>query len=260
MVCLFVFIACSKEADGFWNLKRENKIDLLNKSIDVRTLVQLDFTVSNITTNSFQFQIEKAVLNNGLQIEESGICYSKNELPDVGQNKTKEISNAKATSLENNTRYYVRAYVKINNTLLSDGDPTKYFIIYSAQKPIKTLFERCFDFKSTTSLSNSGWILNNFWITSNPNDNNISNSWISTGVSNLNQTCYNLPANTSLNFICTLNTNQNIVVEVDNVVVTTILVSGNVSIPLPEGTVDIKITATDNDPNAVLYIGDMCLK
>ena len=133
-------ISCEKE-DGFWNLKRENNRDLLNNKVQISDLVNLDFNISNITSYSFDFNITHSEENYALRVEEEGVCYNKTGMPDINQNKTRWFNEAnfEPVLLEADMEYYVRAYVKTNNTTLSDNDPAKYLIIYSSQKIVKTL-------------------------------------------------------------------------------------------------------------------------
>ncbi len=266
IILLGSIISCEKE-DGFWNLKRENNRDLLNNKVQISDLVHLDFNISNITSNSFDFNITHSEENDALMLEEKGLCYNKTGMPDINQNKTAENTvGAGVKGLEMNTQYYVRAYAKLNNTSLGDNDIKKFVTIYTGQKTINTKFELCSDFSSEVSLKNSGWLISNFWVTSNPNDNALSNDWITTGISSMSQTFYNLPSNISLNFFYgdywgqSLGANQNIVVKINNVLAATLLQSGDVSIPLPAGNCTITITANDNNSSSSISIGSLCIK
>jgi hypothetical protein len=264
IIFLGSIISCKKE-DGFWNLKRENNRDLLNNKVLISDLVHLDFNISNITSNSFDFNITHSLENDGLEVIEKGICYNKTGMPDINQNKTAEYKFG-VNGLEMNTQYYVRAYAKLNNTSLGDNDVKKFATIYTGQKTINTKYELCSDFSSEVSLNNSGWLISNFWVTSNPNDNALSNDWISTGTSSMSQTFYNLPSNISLNFFYgdywgqSLGANQNIVVKINNVLVATLLQSGDVTIPLPTGNCTITITANDNNSSSSISLGSLCIK
>ena len=356
---ILLFISCNKE-EGLWNLKRENKLDLLNDSLDLKDIIQLNFNVTDVNSNSFGFNITKTILNDdlkyyesgicynktgmpdindsitwenksitsgldtnteyyvraymkltskvqpnkyfiyyssqkvvrtkdliiqldfnvtninaitfdfniskgalnsGLSYEESGICYNKTGMPNINNNKTLENLN-RASGLDMNTEYYVRAFVKINNLDKPVGDPDKYLIYYSSQKVVRTKYEMCFDFKSQSSLNSSGWLISNLWITNNPTDNAIDNGSIFTGISSMSQTFYNIPNNISLNFYAGLSPNTNFVIEVNNIVTKNVLVSGNVSVPLPQGTVTIKITGNDNNSESgkVISIHNLCLQ
>jgi hypothetical protein len=224
----------------------------------------LDFNISNITSNSFDFNITHSLENDGLEVIEKGICYNKTGMPDINQNKTAEYKFG-VNGIEMNTQYYVRAYAKLNNTSLGDNDIKKYVTIYTGQKTITTKYELCSDFSSEVSLKNSGWLVSNFWVTSNPTDNLLSNDWISTGTSSMSQTFYNLPSNISLNFFYgdnwgDLDANQNIIVKINNVLAATLLQSGFVSIPLPTGNCTITITANDNNSSSSILLGDLCIK
>jgi hypothetical protein len=263
IILLGSIISCEKE-DGFWNLKRENNRDLLNNKVLISDLVHLDFNISNITSNSFDFNITHSLENDGLEVIEKGICYNKTGMPDINQNKTAEYKFG-VNGIEMNTQYYVRAYAKLNNTSLGDNDVKKYVTIYTGQKTITTKYELCSDFSSEVSLKNSGWLVSNFWVTSNPTDNLLSNDWISTGTSSMSQTFYNLPSNISLNFFYgdnwgDLDANQNIIVKINNVLAATLLQSGFVSIPLPTGNCTITITANDNNSSSSILLGDLCIK
>jgi|688.fasta_scaffold241495_2 hypothetical protein len=263
IILLGSIISCEKE-DGFWNLKRENNRDLLNNKVLISDLVHLDFNISNITSNSFDFNITHSLENDGLEVIEKGICYNKTGMPDINQNKTAEYKFG-VNGIEMNTQYYVRAYAKLNNTSLGDNDIKKYVTIYTGQKTITTKYELCSDFSSEVSLKNSGWLVSNFWVTSNPTDNLLSNDWISTGTSSMSQTFYNLPSNISLNFFYgdnwgDLDANQNIIVKINNVLAATLLQSGFVSIPLPTGNCTITITANDNNSSSSILLGDLCIK
>ena len=224
-------------------------------------IIQLDFNVTNINAITFDFNISKGALNSGLSYEESGICYNKTGMPNINNNKTLENLN-RASGLDMNTEYYVRAFVKINNLDKPVGDPDKYLIYYSSQKVVRTKYEMCFDFKSQSSLNSSGWLISNLWITNNPTDNAIDNGSIFTGISSMSQTFYNIPNNISLNFYAGLSPNTNFVIEVNNIVTKNVLVSGNVSVPLPQGTVTIKITGNDNNSESgkVISIHNLCLQ
>ena len=253
---ILLFISCNKE-EGLWNLKRENKLDLLNDSLDLKDIIQLNFNVTDVNSNSFGFNITKTILNDDLKYYESGICYNKTGMPDINDSITWE--NKSITSgLDTNTEYYVRAYMK----LTSKVQPNKYFIYYSSQKVVRTKYEMCFDFKSQSSLNSSGWLISNLWITNNPTDNAIDNGSIFTGISSMSQTFYNIPNNISLNFYAGLSPNTNFVIEVNNIVTKNVLVSGNVSVPLPQGTVTIKITGNDNNSESgkVISIHNLCLQ
>lgn len=257
--CLVLLFACQKNSDGFWNLNRFNRSDLLNTNVSATELANVDFSIKDVNLNSFKFEIAKSVLNSSLRIEESGICFNEKGMPEVNENNIREWV-GEANGLKSNTEYFVRAYIKVNNTNLADSDPRKYFTVYTNQKTIRTPFGICFDFKSTNSFLSSEWQESNFWITSNPYDNTISNSWIATGVSSINQMFYSVPANIFLDFECDLSTNQNIEVKFDNVIVRTIVSSGIVSIPLPVGSVNITMTANDNNASDVIKISNICLK
>jgi hypothetical protein len=256
--------SCNKE-DGIWNLKRQSKFDLMNDNVIIDDLYYLDFSILNISSDGFEFSLNQSIVNNTLQVVESGVCFNKTGMPDISQNKESDAQ-MRVTGLETNTKYFIRAYAILNNTALENDDQKKYTTIYSDEESITTNYEMCFDFTSATSLNNSGWSLSNFWVTSSPSDNGISNDLLTTGTSNISQSFYNLPFGTSFNFNygdywgANLYSNQNITVRINNSLVATLTSSGFVSIPLPEGNVSITITVNDNNSNASVVLRDFCIQ
>ncbi len=268
IIFLGSIISCEKE-DGFWNLKRENKRDLLSNKVQLSDLVNLDFNISNNKTNSFNIDLTCAVKNDALNVEEIGVCYNKTGMPDINQNKSYKLIKSwnsqngvgVVNDLEMNTQYYVRAYAKLNNTSLDDNDLKKFVTVYTGQKIITTKYG-CYDFISEESINYTNWISSGFkygW--GNEAGTGFYYDLRSSikGINSLSQTFYNMPSNAIL-ILKYYNKSSNAMININgkltdlNKDYTT-----NDSLPLPIGTVSISISAEIKELWQFFAINSICI-
>jgi hypothetical protein len=258
IIFLGSIISCEKE-DGFWNLKRENKRDLLSNKVQLSDLFNLDFNISNNKTNSFNIDLTYAKENDAINVEEIGVCYNKTGIPDINQNESHTLMISRWPSqnevgvvndLEMNNLYYVRAYAKLNNTSLDDNDIKKFVTVYTGQKIITTKYG-CYDFISKESINYTNWISSGFRYSRGENvagtgfyyDLRSSNN----GINSLSKTFYNMPSNAIL-ILKYYNKSSNALININGKLTVLNSQISNDSLPLPVGTVSISISAEIKEP------------
>ena len=192
------------------------------------------------------------------EISSYGHCWSINPMPtmadaitNLGTKNSTGIFSSYLSNLSQNTTYYVRAYAT-NSFGTSYGNQINFNT---------TKYEYCADFTSNiTDWTSVGWR-----ISSNPNDNTITNDWQNTGTSTLSKTFSMLPGDMSLTFSYgtyyggDLFSNQSISVKVNSVIYFSGLSSGTEIISLPKGDCLIEFIAIDNNVSESISLSNICI-
>jgi hypothetical protein len=216
-------------------------------------------TVNSITQNS---AVSGGDVTNagGSSVTSRGICYYTSPNPTTSNLVVNSGSGTGAftsnmSALSSNTTYYVRAFAT-NSTGTSYGNQVSF----------NTIYQNCSDFSTSTTFANSGWSSSNWWTTSNPNDNSISNDWISTGISTLSKNFTSLPSGLHLKFSygdywgTSLSSNQSLTVKVNGSTVFSDSNYGDISLVLSSGNCAVQFIANDNDANKSINISDICIE
>jgi hypothetical protein len=276
IVFITILLGCNKE-DFMWDLPRENPYDgqiTDSSGYQVPTVGQITDTsgyevpnkdAPKVTTGSATNISDSTSSVSGdinfvgsSEISSYGHCWSVNPMPtmadaitNLGTKNSTGIFSSYLSNLSQNTTYYVRAYAT-NSFGTSYGNQINFNT---------TKYEYCADFTSNIT----GWTSVGWWISSNPNDNKITNDWQGTGTSTLSKTFSMLPGDMSLTFSYgtyyggDLFSNQSISVKVNSVIYFSGLSSGTEIISLPKGDCLIEFIAIDNNVSESISLSDICI-
>lgn len=262
IISFFVTFSCNKE-NSFFTLSRSNPNDLKNPNVVISDLVSFnDFHVVSASSNRISCDFEYEITNSALAAVEVGVCANLSGNPTINDIvNLSTVGPYDLSNLEMTRAYFLRPFIKVNNTTLDEGDVKKYTILYGSELSQITRWETCYSFQSADLFQNSGWISNNFSTTSNPNDNRIWSTETTAGVS---ISLFNIPSNLKLNFgygvyggnSNALNTGQIVQVFINGSNVANLNSNNYAFITLPAGNVLIEIKVNSYS----LYLEDICIQ
>lgn len=265
------------------DLERDNPSDLMNPNVKIEQLItDIRFEVDTpiytsrdrdphriIMDASTSGLLNSRVLNNELEVYEKRVLIDTSDNFPLGSSVW-TTNNDRETyftinKLKMNTKYYIKGYIKTKNNKLADSDNKKYSTVYTDTKVLQTKFHYCADFTTENKFNNSGWISKNFWVSSNPLDNQLNNAWVVTDESSIEKTFYDLPQGLRLTlYHSTLTKNQTLNILVNDISLLNITdkLYGDISLAIPGGNLKVKIIVNDNDNdgNKFVAIDGVCIE